>query len=1229
MSEYASSHAIFNPSESWIHRAGVKLKYTPEDTLKSAIFQREEIAGIECSDGETIRISTENNNHFPTEATTTKDRGVLGGSSEVIGSQDGSLPLRELQSSTARQCDDSTYERAPGSLSSIHTVPSGGSSLVDSIPEQSKKSGTRRKVPAKPAPFLKRRQGMAAWCSKIRRQGLPVRDPAHELQNKRRGIITEEFPRNCSLGSLSSSAKTSSLDRAPVRSEGETVSSCKGPAKKQVNDLWCGLVHRRRANSLVKGENESRSGRDGGDFTFPPPPCTFNGTFKAVEFHTNPSPRKLNDSDSKQMDVGDLEEFEMLEEMAENSSFSSITTSFVSKLGRTCLKDRIRRAEDKLGKLTATQSADCDGSNAVSMRPSSCARDDLSSGAIQTLKRSRSERVPERSILPILDKYRSQHTSERYSAGNSDRATDSILADLSQVKTTRKVSRLHIVQSCSPAANEKMGDVSPPRTLRELDTHYVPKSSLEKCDGSSARGSVEFDDANSWSGSGADLSNSVGKKRLSPALDVPSPDRSSQPSPRQPDVVPEAPPVQTERQLFRPEEPTKSNPSSTGHTLTTVTRSRTSSFQSSPVRRLSRPSSSRSPSASKSPCAARTHCTPSYEDELITLADDMVNQLRREPSATSPIRPDLNTPTALRQWIHRLESEVRRFKVENASLTKMKSEREESMRRLEQETKRFELYKAKEAKAFNEYKEAEMRKIRKERRVLDEYSRALKSTPSRKDREEIDRLKEELQESRNEINKREVRWHAAMTRLRSRIEELESERDQLKTRINRLLEERINLQERLTQSQGNVGGSVGSRGSQGRPTLSSTSSLRQSSKPSSEDSIRNRSPENARRIKQQQYVSSCRLSNRPNSHISGGHLPLALRSSRSTTSSTPGRVVGENSTIGQTPRREPSIASQRASDSGAGTRESLNSGGYFTGDDESVSVGSAGRSEEKGNKKLVNEGDVFGRHTPGIPPALSPLAPSSQDSSKVVVPAVSCSDESNEQLPVPGTAASGTILRTVKHPDGSREQTYSNGAVVVSYANGSVKEVFPGGTTVVVSLFNGDIKRTLPDGRVIYHYAADGTVQITYPNGTEEINYADGRQEVIHPGRSENKTTDRNRGEAKTVQFFRRLPNGDREINLPNGQREVHSTSGVKCRIYPDGTTKTVFPDGRHETRYASGRLRVKDAQGNLVLDTRLPPSTRGLPLPPGNLPTSLQANPMKVSDSHQEGLKCETSVFN
>lgn len=51
------------------------------------------------------------------------------------------------------------------------------------------------------------------------------------------------------------------------------------------------------------------------------------------------------------------------------------------------------------------------------------------------------------------------------------------------------------------------------------------------------------------------------------------------------------------------------------------------------------------------------------------------------------------------------------------------------------------------------------------------------------------------------MGKREVRWHAALSRLRTRIDEFETERNELKGRISRLEEERISLQAKLAKIQ--------------------------------------------------------------------------------------------------------------------------------------------------------------------------------------------------------------------------------------------------------------------------------------------------------------------------------------------------------------------------------------------------------------------------------------------
>ncbi|CAH8567737.1 unnamed protein product [Heterobilharzia americana] len=557
-----------------------------------------------------------------------------------------------------------------------------------------------------------------------------------------------------------------------------------------------------------------------------------------------------------------------------------------------------------------------------------------------------------------------------------------------------------------------------------------------------------------------------------------------------------------------------------------------------------------------------------------TLYELLANETNRDDSSgsnnsigqeTSAVAPVGNDQSVLKHWINQLETEIKRFKVENANLNKLKIEVQNNLRQIELEKNCFINNKMKEQKEFEEYKEAEIKKLKKEKRVLEEYRRALRTMPNKKDREEIERLKQELEESRTDMGKREVRWHSALSRLRTRIEELETERDELKSRISKLEEDRISLQSRLAKLQ------ISSNTS--NPSRQRSSSLRQTINSISQS------------ISLAPSVNGTNLKTTSDTYHRSRQ-PPCTRSSSSTTTTTLSRPV---SRLSSNPDRygtmnghmimstnQKQIYSNKpcqqecSSSIVSGTRESLTSGnGYFTGDDDCSSVGgSSGRVIVKFLKQKT----------------LS----------------INCIVIGQEKLPIPGTAASGTLIRSVKHTDGSIEQTYSNGAVVVSYANGSVKEIFPDATTVIVSLFNGDIKRTLPDGRVIYHYAADGTVQTTFPNGTEEILFADGRQEIIH---SNVKTGSSNGLLSMTIpanpskclineQVCRRLSNGDKEILLPNGQREIHSSSGIKCRIYPDGTTKTVFPDGRQETRYSSGRLRVKDANGNLLLDTRLPVTT-------------------------------------
>ncbi|XP_078599317.1 uncharacterized protein LOC144874716 isoform X1 [Branchiostoma floridae x Branchiostoma japonicum] len=186
----------------------------------------------------------------------------------------------------------------------------------------------------------------------------------------------------------------------------------------------------------------------------------------------------------------------------------------------------------------------------------------------------------------------------------------------------------------------------------------------------------------------------------------------------------------------------------------------------------------------------------------------------------------------------------------------------------------------------------------------------------------------------------------------------------------------------------------------------------------------------------------------------------------------------------------------------------------------------------------------------------------------------------------------------LQHGDGKTENVLKDGRRVITFSNGTRKEISADGQMLIVTFCNGDIKQIMPDQRVIYYYAEAQTTHTTYPDGLEilqfpnsqmEKHYPDGTKEITFPDQTI-KYLFPNGDEESIFQdgtVLRVSKSGDRVVEFANGQREIH-TLNYKKREYPDGTVKTVYPDGKQETRYSNGRIRVKDKDGNIVVDKRM-----------------------------------------
>uniref|UniRef100_A0A095CB38 Uncharacterized protein n=1 Tax=Schistosoma haematobium TaxID=6185 RepID=A0A095CB38_SCHHA len=252
MIEYVNRHEIFNPSVSWITKSGVHLEYTPEDTLKSGIF----VSGENATPCETVPMLN----------------------SEVCSNN-----------SEFKDCDGDLYN-------------------IDV------KKPTKNPISSKkPISFLKRHQGVSAWCSRLRKQGLPVTDPAAELL-KRQCTNSSQIPivRKTALKKRLDLSKSNSK-QTPINNDALIPSTInKDSNHSQYNQSFTNInsinlndpthIHTlniNKENPIEKSKNilNHKSNKD------------LIGSIESI--HTN-----MND------DENDLKEFEYLEEFIETSLYN-------------------------------------------------------------------------------------------------------------------------------------------------------------------------------------------------------------------------------------------------------------------------------------------------------------------------------------------------------------------------------------------------------------------------------------------------------------------------------------------------------------------------------------------------------------------------------------------------------------------------------------------------------------------------------------------------------------------------------------------------------------------------------------------------------------------------------------------------------------------------------------------------------------------------------------------
>ncbi|XP_037542657.1 centromere protein J [Nematolebias whitei] len=112
------------------------------------------------------------------------------------------------------------------------------------------------------------------------------------------------------------------------------------------------------------------------------------------------------------------------------------------------------------------------------------------------------------------------------------------------------------------------------------------------------------------------------------------------------------------------------------------------------------------------------------------------------PPAVSELKPKGDTAQQvqsmqLRERLVELEIEIESFKKENAALVRLRQEKEKKLEDLRKERLEFEQKAAEELIKFEEYKKEENRKLQKERKLFEKHASAARAMPDKKEREEI------------------------------------------------------------------------------------------------------------------------------------------------------------------------------------------------------------------------------------------------------------------------------------------------------------------------------------------------------------------------------------------------------------------------------------------------------------------------------------------------------------
>jgi centromere protein J len=547
-----------------------------------------------------------------------------------------------------------------------------------------------------------------------------------------------------------------------------------------------------------------------------------------------------------------------------------------------------------------------------------------------------------------------------------------------------------------------------------------------------------------------------------------------------------------------------------------------------------------------------------------------------------------NYQEIINEKIEELNKEIDKLKKENEKVTKLKTEYERLTKKLNREMEEYYTKRQKEIEDFELWKEEETKKMEKERKVHLRNTKLLQNMPNRKEREEIDLLKEQVLKQQEEMKAKENRNKLANERTKKQLEDALKKNEELQKEIKFMEELRVRNMLNRTSGAGNrtrapskainidnaannqlgntINNKVNSQMVNNRSTNNLVSPPKRLVQPTKEKS----------NVKfnqtQQQHPNKANMNNysiKPN--ITDFKQNLNISSSEEN--------MHEEEEIFENSIKEDSLCSndenindyynpKTKSNTEEEKKIQMNkvkvtkTPNVLNIQSKTELIQETRRQTEENTKKgisknlvpidykLKNESNQDNSRqkekTSVSPPKKDKKHIKTNNTNKNVLLETSDKSKDNFEMVFPdkyhGKAAQNVRLTKQEiTEDGKIIKLYENMKKVVRFPSGVVKEIFEDGYQVTYFI-NNDIKQVYPDKKEVYLFAENKTLQFKFADGLHVFKFE-------------------------------------------GGLLEKHYPDGTKVVNYIDGRIRNVYPDGYEETFFPDGSLQKIDKNGIVTFD--------------------------------------------